>query len=74
MRCPKCGEELTVMYLGTSTAVGVECVVCKIKWASARVQIISDDLREHMHRQLQGIVRYMDFDATCVEMQERSDV
>lgn len=74
MRCPKCGDDLKVLYLGTSSAVGVECIVCRRKWASPRVQTISDDLREHLHRQLQGIVRYMDFDASCVEMTERSDV
>jgi Zn ribbon nucleic-acid-binding protein len=74
MRCPKCGDELAVLYLGTSSAVGVECVVCKTRWASARVQTIADDLREHMHRQLQGIVRYMDFGASCVEMTEKPDV
>ena len=74
MRCPKCGDALKVLYLGTSTAVGVECVVCKRKWASARVQTISDDLREHLHRQLQGIIRYMDFDASCVDMTEKPDV
>ena len=74
MRCPKCGDDLKVLYLGTSTAVGVECVVCKRKWASARVQTISDDLREHLHRQLQGIVRHMDFDASCVDMTEKPDV
>lgn len=74
MRCPKCGDDLKVLYLGTSSAVGLECIVCKTKWANARVQQISDDLREHMHRQLQGIVKYMDFDKSCVEMQERTDV
>jgi hypothetical protein len=74
MRCPKCGDDLVALYLGTSSAIGVECVVCKTRWASPRVQTIADDLREHMHRQLQGIIRYMDFDANCVEMLEKPDV
>lgn len=74
MKCPKCSADLKVLYLGTSSAIGVECITCKRRWASPRVQTIADDLREHMHRQLQGIVTYMDLDASCVEMMERSDV
>jgi formate dehydrogenase maturation protein FdhE len=68
MKCPKCGDDLKVLYIGTSTATGIECVICKTRWASARVQAISDDLRERTHYQLSGIVKYMDFDSTCVEM------
>ena len=74
MKCPDCHADLTVMYLGTSTAVGVECIGCRTKWASPRVQRIADELREHMYRQLHGIVRHMDFDATCVRMEDRADV
>lgn len=74
MRCPKCGDDLKALYIGTSSAVGIECVVCKTRWANARVQRIADDLREHMYGQLQMIVKHMDFDKACVEMQERTDV
>lgn len=74
MRCPRCGDDLKVLYVGTSTGVGIECVVCKTKWANPRVQRIADELREHMYGQLQMIVKHMDFDKSCVEMQERGDV
>lgn len=70
MTCPKCGDALKVLYLGTSSAVGVECMICKTRWSSTRVQSIADDLRERTHYQLEGIVKYMDFDASCVEMEK----
>lgn len=74
MRCPKCGDNLKALYIGTSSAIGIECVICKTRWANARVQTIADDLREHMYGQLQMIVKHMDFDSSCLEMKERADV
>lgn len=74
MTCPKCGDDLKALYFGVSSAVGVECVVCKTRWASPRVQKLADDLREHMHRQMQSLVRHMEFDVSCVQMEDRADV
>jgi Zn ribbon nucleic-acid-binding protein len=74
MRCPACGDDLKIYFTISGSVTGIECVPCRRKWGNERVNRISMDLREHMIHQLQMIVKYMDFDSGCVEVEEKPDV